>query len=142
MLHVMNGVTRSVAAFFDRYDLLLTPTLGAPPLPFGQISLDRTGLGAREFMDLLFRFIPYTPLANFTGDPAISLPLVQTADNLPIGIQAMAAYGREDLLLSFANSVEDAQPWAGRKPAVSIAGEPRVSRSCSPSDGRATRPLS
>jgi amidase len=53
-----------------------------------------------------------------TGQPAISLPLHQTTDGLPVGVQLVAAYGRDDLLLSVATQVEAAAPWAGRRPRV------------------------
>src|SRR5205807_581367 len=59
-------------------------------------------------------FVPYTPLANMTGEPAISLPLYWNGDNLPIGVQLMAAYGREDLLLRVAAQLEQARPWVDR----------------------------
>ena len=63
-------------------------------------------------------FVPYTPLANMTGEPAISLPLHWNGDNLPIGVQLMAAYGREDVLLRVAAQLEQARPWVDRLPPV------------------------
>ena len=55
---------------------------------------------------------------NLTGQPAISLPLHWNADGLPIGVQLVAAYGREDVLLRIAAVLEDAMPWRNRRPAL------------------------
>jgi amidase len=63
-------------------------------------------------------FVPFTPLANMTGEPAISLPMHWNAHNLPIGVQLMSAYGREDLLLRVAAQLEQAHPWIDRIPLV------------------------
>jgi amidase len=97
------------------YDLLLTPTLGEPPVEIGTFSTP-----AEPLLGFLraATFVPYTPLANMTGEPAISLPLNWNADNLPIGIQLMGAYGREDILLRVAAQLEQARPWADRLPPV------------------------
>jgi amidase len=97
------------------FDLLLTPTLGEPPVEIGTFSTpDEPLLGFLRAAT----FVPYTPLANMTGEPAISLPLSWNADNLPIGIQLMGAYGREDVLLRVAAQLEQARPWADRLPPV------------------------
>jgi amidase len=97
------------------YDLLLTPTLGEPPVEIGTFTTpDEPFLG---FMRAA-TFVPYTPLANMTGEPAISLPLHWNAENLPIGVQLMGAYGREDLLIRVAAQLEQARPWADRMPLV------------------------
>jgi amidase len=63
-------------------------------------------------------YVPFTPAINLTGQPAISLPLHWTADGLPIGTHLVAEYGREDLLLAVASQLEQAEPWADRRPAV------------------------
>ena len=61
-------------------------------------------------------YVPFTPLQNATGQPAISLPLHQSPDGLPIGMQLVAGLGREDVLLGLAASLEEALPWADRIP--------------------------
>ena len=62
------------------------------------------------------RFCPFTPAFNMSGQPAISLPLHWNADGLPIGVQLVAAYGREDVLIRVAVQLEAAHPWADRHP--------------------------
>ena len=62
--------------------------------------------------------IPYTAQFNMTGQPAVSLPLHWTPDDLPVGVQLVAGYGREDVLVRVASQLEQAAPWAGRRPAV------------------------
>jgi amidase len=96
----------------DGYDLLLTPTLAVPPPEIGYLSDPE--LGGHRVTEVL----QYTAQFNITGQPAISLPLHWTADGLPVGVQLVAAYGREDLLLRVAAQLEEAQPWASRTPAV------------------------
>ena len=64
------------------------------------------------------QFVPFTPAFNMSGQPAISLPLHWNADGLPIGVQLVAAYGREDVLVRVASQLEAAHPWADRRPPV------------------------
>lgn len=98
------------------FDLLLTPTLAEPPLPLGQFSNDPD-----QPMAPLVRagqYVAFTPQFNSSGQPAISLPLVWNAAGLPVGVQLVAAYGREDLLIRVAAQLEQARPWSGRRPAI------------------------
>ena len=100
-----------------RFDLLLTPTLAEPPVPLGTFASP-----ADNPLQGLFRagaFCPFTPPFNVTGQPAISLPLHWTPDGLPVGVQLVAAYGAEDVLLRVAAQLEEARTWAGRRPPVS-----------------------
>lgn len=98
----------------DGWDLLLTPTLAAPPLRIGEIAPSRDN--PMEAMLRAGEWVGYTAQFNTSGQPAISLPLHWNADGLPIGVQLVAAYGREDLLLSVAAQLEEAMPWASRHP--------------------------
>lgn len=113
-----NAACRSVAPFFQSYDVLLTPTVAKTPRPHGELD-QNADLSAREWWDVLFAYIPYTPLFNVTGQPAISLPLGMSREGVPIGVQLAAGFGQEDLLLRLARQLEEALPWRGRHPGVS-----------------------
>jgi amidase len=107
--------SRRVAAWWGDHDVLVTPTVGAPPPRLGWF----TEGGPAEEGKRVASFIPYTAQFNMTGQPAVSLPLHWSADGLPVGVQLVAAYGREDLLVRLAAQLEQAAPWADRRPAVS-----------------------
>lgn len=114
-----NAACRSVGRFFETYDMLLTPTVASPAPPHGALN-QNADLSPREWWDALFAFIPYTPLCNVTGQPAISLPLGMSGDGLPIGVQLAGRFGREDMLLRVARQMEQAHPWRGRHPETSV----------------------
>lgn len=98
----------------DGWDLLLTPTLAEPPLRIGELEAGPGGplRGARRASV----FVPFTPPFNVSGQPAINVPLSWNDDGLPIGVQLVAAYGREDVLIQVASQLEAAAPWAHRRP--------------------------
>ena len=106
---------RRLASWWDGgFDLLVTPTQAAPPPELGYLS-STPSEPLRGFM----RSAPYgacTLPFNMSGQPAVSLPMHWTPDGLPIGVQLVAAFGREDLLLAVAAQLEQAAPWAGRRP--------------------------
>lgn len=118
ILDGFNAACRSVGQFFEDYDFLVTPTVAKLPLPIGHLD-QNADLTSREWWDRLFDYIPYTPLFNVTGQPAISLPLGQSADGLPIGVQIAGRYGDEARLLRLARVLEQAMPWSDRIPPVS-----------------------
>lgn len=99
----------------DGWDLLLTPTLGEPPLRIGEL-YDTGSSNPLAPMARAGQFVPFTPPFNSSGQPAISLPLWWNDDGLPIGVQLVAAYGREDVLIRIAAQLEAAAPWADRRP--------------------------
>jgi amidase len=111
----IHGFTRRVAAWWQSgYDLLLTSTLSEPPPPLGTFcprAQDPLVAGMRASV-----YAASTSPFNMTGAPAISLPLHWSPDGLPIGMQLVADYGREDLLLQVAAQLERRQPWAERRP--------------------------
>lgn len=100
---------RQVARFWKDHDLLLTPTLAEPPTPLGTFDAP-----PGDPMAPLMRaaaFSPFTPPFNVTGQPGVSLPLHRSREGLPIGVQLVGAYAREDLLLRIAAQVEAAAPF-------------------------------
>jgi amidase len=112
---------RRVAAFWAPpdlggrgVDLLVTPTVGAPPPELGWF----TAAGPEQEGRRINGYMPYTAQFNVTGQPAISLPLHRTDDGLPVGVQLVAAFGREDVLVRVAAALEEAAPWADRRPPV------------------------
>jgi amidase len=126
---------RQVGAFFADYDVLLTPTMAQPPVPLGAIkptpaqnailaAIGRLRAGglfrlsglAVQLMKKPLNLIPYTPLFNVTGQPAMSLPLHWTSAGLPIGVQFVARMGDEATLFRLAGQLEQARPWFDRAP--------------------------
>jgi amidase len=126
---------RRMGEFFTRYDVLLTPTLAAPPLPIGALKpsaaecallgaigrakagwlLILTGL-AKAISERSLEFMPYTPLFNVTGQPAMSVPLHWTDAGLPIGMQLAGRIGDEATLFRLAAQLESARPWFRKAP--------------------------
>jgi amidase len=115
-----NQFVRSVAAWWDGgFDLLVTPTITAPPPRIGEMVPDP----AKPF-DAFMRsggLLAFTLPFNITGQPAMSLPLHWNAEGLPIGVQLVAAFGREELLMRVASQLEQAVEWSTRTPAVHAA---------------------
>ncbi len=105
---------------FDRFmagwDVLLTPTLARPPVEIGLLSLSNPDTA--QFVEVYTGFCPSVGLANLTQTPAITLPMGMTADGLPLGVMAQGRYGDDLLLLRLARQLEEAAPWAGRRPPV------------------------
>ena len=96
----------------EGFDILVTPVLNGPPPPLGWLTDPVEGLG--RVTDLM----QYTAQFNVTGQPAISLPIWMSRDGLPIGVQFVAPFGREDVLIRLASEIEEAEPWADRMPAI------------------------
>jgi len=114
----LQTVGRAMGAWHaSGFDLLLTPTIAEPPPPLGEFDSPPDNP-----LHGLFRaaaLVPFTPVFNATGQPAISLPVHWNAAGLPIGVQLVAPLGREDLLIRVAAQLEEAAPWSGRRPPVS-----------------------
>lgn len=107
----------TIAQFMERWDVILSPTLSAPPLPLGRIGLD-TGRSMMDWGREVGTFTAFTGIYNGTGQPSMSLPLAMSQDGLPIGIMVTGRFGEEGLLFQLAGQVERAAPWAGRRAKV------------------------
>ena len=101
--------------FLTKYDLLLTPVLARPPVKTGELDQNKP---KEEIIAWLQGYCPFTPLANATGQPAMSVPLYWNADGLPIGSHFIGRHGDEATLLRLAAQLEQARPWANRWPAL------------------------
>ncbi len=126
---------REVAAFFERYDVFVSPTCARPPARIGELPLSTAeelqvglikALPLKRILDVALAQMgggklahtPNTQLFNQTGQPAMSVPLHQTADGVPIGVQFAARFGDEATLFRLAARLEEARPWADRRPAL------------------------
>ena len=132
---------RKLGAFFERYDVLLTPTLAAPPPRIGELAPTANELRLLRFLGLFgsgrlveraglldrmaeeaFEWMPWTPVFNATGQPAMSVPLHWNADGLPIGVHFVGRFGDEATLFRLASQLEQARPWLARLPALARPG--------------------
>ncbi len=110
-LEALHRFARRVCTWWaEGNDVLVTPTMAEPAPRIGELK------GAD--VERIVRLVPYTAPFNVTGQPAIALPLHHATDGLPIGVQLVAAYGREDLLVRLASQLEAAAPWAALRPPV------------------------
>ncbi len=135
--HYLRSASRRVGQFFEQIDVLLTPTLALPPFPIGQLQppahekalmriFGRLNAGAvlkllgvlDKAASNLFDFIPYTPLFNVTGQPAMSLPLWWNGQGLPIGVHVVGRFGDEATLFRLAGQLERARPWSDKHPPI------------------------
>ena len=103
--HIQRWSRDAAQWWADGYDVLVTPTLPRLPPPLG---------ADEDLIDLG----PFTMPWNLTGQPAISVPLHMSNDGLPVGVQFVGPYGREDVLIRLASQLEQAVPWAHRRPPV------------------------
>jgi len=114
---LLQTVTRQIGRFFIDYDVWITPTLAEPPVPLG--TFDSPPDNPMKGFDRAVEFCPFTPLCNFTGQPAMSVPLFWNAEGLPVGTHFIGRFGDEATLFRLASQLEEARPWAGRRPPVS-----------------------
>jgi amidase len=135
----LQALARRIAEFQRDFDVILTPTLGLPPPLIGSLAphgieakaqelIARAGLTpllriqplVEAIAKKTFTFIPYTPLANVTGQPSMSVPLHWNAAGLPVGAMFTGRFGDEATLFRLAAQLERARPWRDRKPGVSV----------------------
>lgn len=131
----MQMTARTIGRFLERYDVVLTPTLADPPPVIGALQPSKAELalmktisrlhagwllGALDIVKPLaektLAFIPYTPVFNVTGQPAMSVPLYWNEAGLPIGVHFAARLGADDVLFRLAGQLERARPWFDRAP--------------------------
>ncbi len=116
-VQMLQVYSRRVAALFQDFDVLLTPTLGEPPVPLG--TFDSTADEPMKGMQRSVAFVPFTPLFNATGQPAMSVPLYWNAEGLPVGTHFVGRFGDEATLFRLAAQFEAACPWSDRRPGIS-----------------------
>jgi amidase len=107
-IHRLRRFGRRYAECFETYDVLLSPTTALPPPEHGYIGPE---VPFETCLERMRWYIPFTPIHNVAGTPAISLPLGRSQSGLPIGVQFAAAMGRERTLLELALELEQAAPW-------------------------------
>lgn len=121
-LTAVQQLAREVAAAWADVDVVVSPTLAALPAPVGSQRDDADP--ARDFAEQV-RFTPWTSVWNLTGRPAVSLPLGEATTpqgvRLPVGVMLGGRPGAEATLLALAAVLEQARPWAGRRPPVHVA---------------------
>jgi amidase len=113
-------LARGVVSMWDGIDVLLTPTVTQPALPIGALA-PKEGEPAMAWLENAARWVPFTPVFNVTGQPAVSLPLHQTPEGLPVGVQLVGPPAGEELLLALSSQLESARPWQERRPEPAVA---------------------
>lgn len=132
-----NQYTRKLADFHQKYDLFMTPTMALPPARVGEIvtpPLHRVALRivlalgleglllksniVEQMVQENLKWVPFTQIGNLTGVPCMSVPLHWTANGLPLGVHFLATHGGEGLLFRLAAQLEQARPWADKRPAI------------------------
>ena len=116
-LQLLQGLGRVMASFLVDHHVWLTPTLGEPPVPLG--TFDSPPDNPLQGFFRTWEFVPFTPVCNCTGQPAMSVPLFWNAEGLPVGTHFVGRFGDEATLFRLAAQIEEARPWADRRPAVS-----------------------
>ena len=131
----LQTAARKIAQFFEGYDVLLTPTLSQPPVKIGSLQPSASekslinfigGMDAGGLLKAMgiikplaaqtFEFIPWTPVFNVTGQPAMSVPLSWSSDGLPVGMHFVGKFGDENTLFRLAGQLEEASPWTKKIP--------------------------
>jgi Asp-tRNA(Asn)/Glu-tRNA(Gln) amidotransferase A subunit family amidase len=110
----MHQIGLAMARFQQQYDVILNPTLAKPPVNLGLMSLSPESI--QSYAKEVTEFSPYTALYNLTGQPSMTVPLHWTPDGLPVGVMFSARFGDDALLFRLAGQLEQAKPWAGRRP--------------------------
>jgi amidase len=115
---LMQHAPRKAAKFHETYDVWLSSTLGSPPVKLGTFDMEERD-PEKSFAPLI-DYVPFTAMQNVTGQPAINLPLYWNGQGLPIGAHFVGRYGDETTLLQLAHQLEQAAPWAQRRPNLEV----------------------
>jgi amidase len=134
-MRYLQTVSRDVGRFFERYDVLLTPVLSQPPVKIGALKPSASEqtqikliarLGAtwvleamgviRPLAAQMYEYLPWTPVFNVTGQPAMSVPLHWSEAGLPIGMHFVGKWGDEATLFRLAGQLEKEKPWFDKAP--------------------------
>jgi amidase len=118
---IMRQTRFVVGQFFEKYDLLITPSLSLLPQPHGLLSTKRDDLEPHDFWENDFKTFQHMGLFSVSGTPSVSLPLAQSQCGLPIGVQVAAPFGGEAALINIAATFEEALPWKDRIPPVHVS---------------------
>jgi amidase/6-aminohexanoate-cyclic-dimer hydrolase len=113
---IIHAAGRTVEAFLNEYDVLLTPTMAAPPAKIGALALDNPDFA--EFAASVGSAVGFTQLFNASGHPAMSVPLHWSRAGLPVGIQFAGRFGDEATLFRLAAQLETAAPWFDKRPSL------------------------
>ncbi len=114
----LEAFTRQLVQFMEPYDALLTPALAERPLPLG--TLDPAAPDPMSTFARSGLFTPFTPVFNASGQPGISVPLFHGEDGLPLAVQLAGRPAQEAALLALATQLEEARPWAARRPEMAL----------------------
>jgi amidase len=109
---------RAAARFHEKYDMWISPTLGAPPVKLGVFDMNERDVS--KSFGAQIDYVPFTAMQNATGQPAINLPLYWNKEGLPVGVQFVGRFGDEEGLLRLAASIEKAAPWAHRYDSIKV----------------------
>ncbi len=112
----MNDVTRKLAGFFEKFDVILSPTM--PMLPQKTGYLDPMTISGEEYMAKMAKYSSFTGMYNMAGMPAMSVPLHWTSQDIPVGMQFGAYFGNEAVLFRLARQLEKARPWKNKRPSI------------------------
>jgi amidase len=116
--NTLTDTSASYDRWFDQYDVILSPVLLREPVLIGEITGE---LSLEAMLEQLSSFVDYTQVHNVAGAPAMTVPLHWTTSGLPVGMQFAARVGGERRLFELAYELEEARPWAHRRPPVFAA---------------------
>jgi amidase len=117
----LNIASRAYGAFFERYDVMVTPTGAMEPFKIGRFGSMDTTHYRDWYVNFFVAHCPFTATVNMAGIPAMSVPLAHSKSGLPIGSHFIAALGQEPLLFRLAAQLESARPWFDRVPPIHVS---------------------